>query len=155
MERLSNGLNRIVLSVVLAIMVVETAVVFSAVFSRYVLNNPFSWSEELARLFLVWIVFLGLSCAYATDSMVRITLLGDLAGAWVEKAVMVIADILILIFSVVTLWYSVRLGQMTGSQTLPSLQIPLLWASAAIPVSCVVVVIHAIRFLICGHPRSR
>ena len=29
------------------------------VFARYVFNSPLLWSEELARLLLVWVVFLG------------------------------------------------------------------------------------------------
>lgn len=152
MLRLSEGLNRIVLSLVLVLMAIETAVVFSAVFSRYILNSPFSWSEELARLMLTWIVFLGLSCAYATDNLVRITLLGDMAGERVAKAIQFFSDLLIILFSIVTFWFALRLGSMTARQVLPSLQIPLLWATAAIPVSCVIIVLHAVRFLRFGHP---
>ena len=151
MLRLSEGLNRIVLNVVLVLMAVETVIVFSAVFSRYVLNSPFSWSEELARLMLTWIVFLGLSCAYATDNLVRISLLGDLAGGKVTKAIQLLTDILIIVFSIVTFWFALRLGSLTARQTMPSLQIPLLWATSAIPVSCVFTVFHAVRFIRFGH----
>ncbi len=34
------------------------------VFCRYVLNQSLFWSEELARFLLVWLTFLGASCAY-------------------------------------------------------------------------------------------
>lgn len=152
MLRISEGLARVVLNVVVVLMVVETAVVSSAVFARYVLNSPFSWSEEMARLLLAWIVFLGASCAYASDNLVRITVLGDLAGPAVTRAILLLTDVLIILFSAVAFWFAIKLGSMTAHQTMPSLQLPLLWATSAIPVSCVIIVIHAIRFLRFGHP---
>lgn len=41
-----------------------TALVAVQVFCRYVLNESLFWSEELSRFFLVWLTFLGASCAY-------------------------------------------------------------------------------------------
>lgn len=152
---MSEALNRLVLGAVMGLMVIETVVVASAVFARYVLNSPFSWSEELARLLVVWIVFLGASCAYAGGDLVRITLFGDIAGPAVSKAILVLTDILILGFSAVCFWYALRLGRMTALQTMPSLQIPLLWATAAIPISSVIIGFHALRFLWAGHPPER
>ena len=47
---------RIVVGVMFLTIVVLTLV---QVFARYVFNSPLLWSEELARLLLVWVVFLG------------------------------------------------------------------------------------------------
>ena len=47
---------RIVVGVMFLIIVFLTLV---QVFARYVFNSPLLWSEELVRLLLVWVVFLG------------------------------------------------------------------------------------------------
>ena len=39
-------------------------VVILQVIFRYIFNNSLFWSEELARYLLVWLTFLGASCAY-------------------------------------------------------------------------------------------
>lgn len=46
------------------LLLVVTAVVTWQVFSRYVLNNPSSFTEELARFLLIWITLLGCVLAY-------------------------------------------------------------------------------------------
>jgi TRAP-type C4-dicarboxylate transport system permease small subunit len=47
---------RILVGVMFLTIVILTLV---QVFARYILNSPLLWSEELARLLLVWVVFLG------------------------------------------------------------------------------------------------
>lgn len=47
---------RILAGVMFLTIVVLTLV---QVFARYILNSPLLWSEELVRLLLVWVVFLG------------------------------------------------------------------------------------------------
>ena len=47
---------RVLVGVMFLTIVILTLV---QVFARYVLNSPLLWSEELARLLLVWVVFLG------------------------------------------------------------------------------------------------
>lgn len=47
---------RVLVGVMFLTIVILTLV---QVFARYLLNSPLLWSEELARLLLVWVVFLG------------------------------------------------------------------------------------------------
>lgn len=42
-------------------------VVFSQVFLRYFFHAPLAWSDELARLLLVWVSFLGVTLVHFSD----------------------------------------------------------------------------------------
>jgi TRAP-type C4-dicarboxylate transport system permease small subunit len=45
------------------IMFLITAIILAQVTSRYVFNFSFSWTEELARFLVVWLVFIGMPVA--------------------------------------------------------------------------------------------
>ena len=64
MQRLSNLLNRLCLGVGTVMLVAMTAMVVVQIIGRYVLATPPSWTEEAARYLLVWLSFLGATCAF-------------------------------------------------------------------------------------------
>jgi TRAP-type C4-dicarboxylate transport system permease small subunit len=51
------------------------AVLGLQVFTRYVLGNPLSWTEEVARHLFIWMVFFGASAAIRDGTHVSIDLL--------------------------------------------------------------------------------
>ncbi|MDA1155475.1 MAG: TRAP transporter small permease [Proteobacteria bacterium] len=65
----------------LALILLMSAMVLSVlgqVFSRYVLNASLNWSEELARLCMVCLVFLGVACLTRSNEHLAVTSLVDL-----------------------------------------------------------------------------
>ena len=51
------------------------AVVFTQFFTRYVLNNSASWTEEIARYLLVGTVFVGAAIGVAKNNHIQVDLL--------------------------------------------------------------------------------
>ncbi len=45
------------------------------VFNRYVMDNPLNWTEEVARLLLIWAVFLGAAAGVKRNGHLRVDLL--------------------------------------------------------------------------------
>ena len=67
-SRLGEGSRRVAASlaagvehVCAALLAAMTTVILLGVTFRYVLEAPLAWSEELAKLLMLWIVFLGAS----------------------------------------------------------------------------------------------
>lgn len=54
-----------------------TAIILVQVFFRYVLNNSFSWSEELAKILMVWSAFLVAPWAYRMGANASIEIFVD------------------------------------------------------------------------------
>ena len=46
-------------TVVVGLLVGMTAIVLLQVIGRYILTNPYIWTEEVTRLLLIWLTFLG------------------------------------------------------------------------------------------------
>lgn len=57
-----------------ALLLTITIVLFVAVVFRYGLNRPLGWPEEIARLSLVWLTFLGAYLAFRRDAHIHVDL---------------------------------------------------------------------------------
>ncbi|PIE69303.1 MAG: C4-dicarboxylate ABC transporter permease [Deltaproteobacteria bacterium] len=73
------------------------------VFCRYVLNNSLFWSEELARIFLVWLSFLGATVAYYRGQHPGLDLLtSHLPQHFKWTSAVVVQLVSMLLFAVIT-----------------------------------------------------
>lgn len=57
--------------IVATLLAVMTALILLQVFFRYVLNSPLVWAEELARLNMIWMAFLGAAWPSGADGISR------------------------------------------------------------------------------------
>jgi TRAP-type transport system small permease protein len=90
---------------VFCLMVLLVSLVSLQVFSRYVLNNPTSWSEEAANYTQVFMVFLGGTLAIFQKKTLRITFFVDRIPPRIALFIDVAMRILILIFLGYLIWY--------------------------------------------------
>lgn len=70
------------------------------VFFRFVLNNPLSWSDELAIYTLVWITFIGGSMGVKTQQAASLTIVFDRLNIKSQKIVLIIAHGIVTAFSI-------------------------------------------------------
>ena len=68
-------LDAIIEAVAAALMAGMCLVVFLGVFYRYALLDPLTWTEEIARLCLIWTTFLGTYLAYRRNIHISIDLI--------------------------------------------------------------------------------
>ncbi|MEZ9266124.1 TRAP transporter small permease, partial [Vibrio splendidus] len=70
-----NLLDRLILFVSSFALMLLVVTVTWQVFSRYVLNDPSNWTDELARYAMVWLGLLGASYLFGIKGHLAITLL--------------------------------------------------------------------------------
>lgn len=119
---MQNGLNRIVesldrllailLHVLLAAML---ATALAQVTSRYLLNSPLGWTEELTRLMLIVYTLVGAVTALRTDRHPRMDDLVLRLPPPVQKAMAVFSDAVIVLSCTVLVMHGWRVGQRTIS----------------------------------------
>ena len=106
------------------------------VFSRYVMDDAISWSEEICRYMFIWMVFFGISYAIRQRRHIRILGIYSVVPENVKKGLMILADLLFLFF-VIMLAYNggelcskiFKLGQLT-----PSLEFSMAYIYASLPI---------------------
>ncbi len=90
-----------ILSIACAILLsFMTILVLIQVFSRYVLNSPVAFTEELVRYSLIWTGFIGAAYAFSTREHMSLTLLRDKFTGKAHTGVLVLIDALILLMAV-------------------------------------------------------
>ena len=105
--------------------------------ARYFFNAPTIWAEELARLFMIWAVFLGSSTLIRNDGHIRVTVLVDLLGGNAKRILEFASLFFVLATAAFVAWFgtpiaadSLERGRTTGSM----LDIPSWWMQASVPV---------------------
>ncbi len=83
------------------------------------------WSEELARLTYVWMVFLGAAVLIRDSGLIRVTVLVDRIGEGPSRVLRIVTDILIVPFlAIITwgAWTNTRLNWNTFAPTVDGLR---------------------------------
>lgn len=85
------------------------------VVSRYIFNKPITWTEEMARLLLVWITFVGAYIALKRNQHVYFFYLLNKLPEGLKRAVSITIDIIVCVFFIGTIWAGFRLVNQTHS----------------------------------------
>ena len=91
------------------------------VFTRYVLKNPSSWSEELVSYLFAWASLLGASLVTGERGHMNIPILVEKMKPGMQKALGIFGELIAFAFSLIILVYGgvqisqLAMGQMTSS----------------------------------------
>jgi len=133
------------------IMFVMVLAVLWQVFSRYVLQDPSSFTEELVRFLLIWVGILGAAYASGKRLHLAIDLLPSRLAPPQKAILQKVIDSFVLLFAVaVFIIGGGRLVYITFllEQNSPALQLPLAFVYTVMPLSGVIIVFYKIQSLI-------
>jgi TRAP-type C4-dicarboxylate transport system permease small subunit len=100
-------------------------IVFLQVFSRYVLNSSFAWTEEIARYLLIAVTFVGGGIAIRKNSHIHVELLYALLPRFGGRAMATIVDALRILFLGGLLWSGWRVFQVMQTQYMTVFRVPM------------------------------
>ena len=118
-------------------------IVSTSIFFRYVLNNSITWSEEIAKYLMVWMVFVGAPVAMVQSRHIAIEMFPNLFRPRIRALIFLIVNLLIVL--TMAFWtyrgFTYTVGGM--SQVMSSFdKIPLGVVFASIPFgSCIMMII--------------
>lgn len=121
------------------------------VFSRYVLNDPSSFTEELARFLLMWVGLLGASYAAGKKMHLAVDILPNkLEGKRKSYLTLLILVCTVLFALTVMVFGGIRLVTITLflGQTAAALQMPLGYVYLILPISGLLIAFYAILFIV-------
>ena len=132
------------LVLIMAVMVVN---VLWQVFSRYVLDIPSSFTDELARFLMIWIGILGAAYVAGRNGHVAINVLARRASTNNQKRLKQVVRVAIVLFCLFAMVIGgLRLVHITYvlEQYSPALGLPLSFVYLVIPVSGVLIIYYKI-----------
>lgn len=141
-----NKVLEIVLAIMVAIMVLGC---FWQVFTRFVLNNPSKYTEELLRYMLIWLTMLGVPYAYGKESHLSINLLTKSFSQKGNLATKIGIEILVLFLSAFVMVAGGWMVTMNSAgQISPAMNLPMQVYYVCVPIGGVLMIVYSLNRLI-------
>lgn len=114
------------------------------VFTRFVLNDSLSWTEELARFTFIWANLLGASICVKNNKHARITVIFDNFSSKTKKYVSLLIQSLIITMASVMVVQGFTIMEITKTQLSAALKLQMSLVYLAIPVSGILIIIYSL-----------
>ena len=117
--------------VTFALFWIMALVVFYQVFTRYVLGDSAGWTEEIARYFLVAVVFIGASMSVRKNNHIQVDYFYRLLPAPVCRVLSTMVDVVRCVFLGYAAWLTWLLIQRIGNSRMAVIDLPVGWVFSA------------------------
>lgn len=140
-----NTLLRFVLAALVAVMVL---VCCWQVITRFVLNNPSKYTEEILRYLLIWLTMLGAPYAYGAGKQLAIDLLVVKFSPKGQKYTRIFVEIIVLILSASVLVYGgIAVALNAHGQISAAMKLPMEFYYACIPIGGALMILYSLERL--------
>jgi len=143
-ERLSEFVERITILPCIILGGAMVTVVAIGVIARYVMQNPISWSEEVARFFMNWMALLGVSIALRRHSHLSLLYFVSKTPIIVQRIAKLLSDGLILVFLFFLSFSGIKMVIAAKIQIEPTTGIPMNYPLLCVPICGILAVIQVI-----------
>jgi TRAP-type C4-dicarboxylate transport system permease small subunit len=136
-----------------AALVLISAIIPWAVFTRYVLNSAASWPETTAVLLIIIVTFLGAAACYRIGIHMSVTVAADMFPAAMRKVTDLIVELLMATMAVFMTVYGIKLCMATWQNSIaefPFLSVGLVYSP--IPLGGFFTLLFIIEHLTIGRP---
>ncbi len=127
--------RKLVTGFIITVFAIQVIVVFSQVVWRFVFNNPFSWSEELARYIQVWMILLTASICIRKGKHLAVDYITHALPFRFSKSLRIITSIFTMIFTIVVIVFGIQMLTITFNEMTPALRISISIIYMAFPLA--------------------
>jgi len=134
-------------------LVLISAVIPWAVYTRYVLNSAASWPEPAAVLLTIWLTFFGAAACYRIRFHMNVSFFVMLMPALLQKVFNLLAEVLMIAMALFMTVYGAKLVQATWLNTIadfPELSVGVTYLP--IPLGGAILFLFVVERLLCGPP---
>lgn len=151
MNRLTVIIDNLLEKILIILFGLMVTVVTWQVFTRFLLNNPSSFTEELSTYLLIWISLLGAVYALRRQAHLGIDIItARLSGRAKDLSTYIIHFLIIVFSAFVLIWGGMRLVWVTLqlNQISASLEIKIGYIYTILPISGLLMIYYSIDFLL-------
>ncbi|MCW5687883.1 MAG: TRAP transporter small permease [Pseudolabrys sp.] len=120
-------------------------IVFLQFYTRYILNDSLSWTEEIARYGLMWITFIGGAIVVRKKTNIAVELLLQFSSRRVARVLLAIGDVTQLFFIALLAYFSIEITDRMSLQIMTVVDWPMSWVYAGIAFGCFLMLARQIQ----------
>lgn len=113
---------------------IMTGVVTLQILTRYFLQNPLGWSEEVTRYLFIYSTFLAASVGVRHGIHIGVDILTERISGVSRNILRIIVSVILFLFVLLLIYYGSVLSIDNWAQKSPSLSLPMGMFYAAIPI---------------------
>jgi TRAP-type C4-dicarboxylate transport system permease small subunit len=150
MQKIIQGITKVLSIILIFLMAVIVLDVSWQVFTRFILKDPSSFTEELAGFLLIWIGLLGSSYAFYTRAHLGIDVLTMRLDPAKRRLVGMLISLIVMLFALFVLFIGgLRLVNLTFTlhQISPAIGIPMGYVYLVLPLTGLLIMIYAVYFI--------
>lgn len=153
MQRIGNFLDnhfiitsvrKLVKIIIIVMFGLLVLVVFGQVIARFVFNDPFRWSEELARYLQVWMIILTSSICIREGTHLAVDYATHTLPFVYRKLLKLLVLLLMVFYLIIVTVYGIRIISVITKQVSPAMQIPIYIVYLAVPIGGFLMFIEAL-----------
>jgi TRAP-type C4-dicarboxylate transport system permease small subunit len=133
------------IGIVMAAMVADVTI---QIFFRYVIQDPPTWTEELARYLFVWDVFLAAGLAFGRGAHIVVDALLLLLPPRAQRALSVISHSIVLVFLVMLVWQGIAMARLTSNTVSTAMNLNMGVVYAGLPVGAAISALYVLARLV-------
>lgn len=143
-KKVLNKIDNLIEYLCMATLVILVCIVFTQVFTRYVLGFTPRWSEETAVILMIWLGFITTAIGVKKASHLSISAVVDLLPKPAKKVIFYFDELAVMFYGIILFIYGKDLTINTMDSTLPATQLPAGVLYAVLPVAGVMIIIYTI-----------
>jgi TRAP-type transport system small permease protein len=132
----------------LLITVAVVSILCAQVVFRYFIGTSLDWIEEVSRILLIWLTYIGAAVALKRKGHIAVDTLLGLFPDSIRHIVDIATWVLIVAFSAFLCVQGVAFAMLSERTTFPALQVPVSWQYLGLPVGCLLMVIYGSLHLV-------
>lgn len=149
-RRISDRAATVETWVAAALLAVLTLILLTQVFSRYVLDRPLGWTDELARFVFVWLVFIGSAALASENRHIAVTYFTDKLARSSQPWAVRLAALIVVVATGVTGWAAVSFVRAVSPLNAPATGISMGIVYAASAVGLLLIALQMLPYVITG-----
>jgi TRAP-type transport system small permease protein len=123
---------------------VLAAVVFAQFFTRYALNAPLAWTEEIARYLLISVTFLGGAIGVRRNSHIAVEFFYRWLPDRVARVLATLVDVIQVAFFGYLLYISIKIVPLMHTQRMIVIPIPMSWVYGVVTVGLAIMTVRSL-----------
>lgn len=125
-------------------LVIAIAVILNLqVLCRYVLDSPLIWPEEIARLCLIWLTYLGGAAVAARGGHIAVDMLVKRLRPRAYRVAVAATDLALAAVFATLAWLGWRLARSLAGMETAATELPMAWLAAPLVLGCGLSAFHA------------
>lgn len=141
-------LDRVLFIVIGALLVAMVVDVTVQVFFRYVVQDPPTWTEELARFLFAWTIFLAMAVAFGRGSHIVVDALVSAVPSAFRRGLLILSNLLVLAFLLVLVWQGLGMVGLTSNTTSTAMGLNMGVVYASLPTGAAIASMYVVLTIV-------